>query len=463
MHQDVNPLLGIVELHTSMHSLTVLRPCLNDAPMQSLIRLFRALIDGNAFSAVDEYHSLTHALLTSCCRRVSGDLFRDYLLYVLFEKENLFSSLASRGIWDEPLAAAFRLDLKRIEPFLSLTSMALKQIIAERCRELRQKPRREKDSLSVLSSAVWGGGSTRPLPNLSEGEAAKQNQQQVIEPLPLSLHEDDWPSWRYAKDEHLEPYVAEAALEELYRRLELKEPATLLDDIWSLHATCGTGRFLKSRLFTFDKSGSLKELPSSMLKDEDFATFYEVESEQLLHNAISFMRAEYYSNVFIHGESGSGKSTLVFRLAVELPELRVIYCPPGSLGSLINVLDALSAAPLRFVVFLDDFIEEDPLWPALLAALSPMGVFMENIMLIAASKSKADDFFTLKLELMPLQLNEFIDFVELLLLKAGKELDFQLIRNACIDYAAQSGKSCSSPLTLRASKLVVSRLLSRAL
>lgn len=460
MLTDANPLEGALELYSAMLSLSVLRPCLEDAPMLRLKALLHALFEGDGLGCLNEYHSLTHALLTSGCRRVSGDLFRDYLLYVLFEKENLFASLASRGIWDEPLAAAFLSDLKQLAPFLSLTSMSLKQLITERMRELRQKPR--KDNLSVLSSAVWSGGSTRPLPSLAEQEALKQAQPPKPFELPfLSLHEDAWPSWRYAKDEHLLPYVAEAALEELYRRLELKEAATLLDDIWSLHATCGTGRFLRSRLFTFAQDGSIKELPMSMLKDEEFASFYEAEAAALLKNTISFMRGEASSNVFIHGEAGSGKSTLVFRLAAELPELRVLCCPPGSLKALINALDELRSAPLRFVVFLDEFITGDPLWPALRAALSPMGVFTENILLIAASKSRADDFFTLELDLRPLQLNEFIDFTQLLLLKAGRDIDFLLIKNACIDYAAQTGKSGSSPLTLRACKLVVARLIEK--
>ncbi len=456
--KDMNCQEGCMTLHIALHRLTVLRDALFEPPLQSLDRLLSLLLHGDAFAAAEEYHALTSVLLTGGYRRVSGDLFRDYLYWLLLERENTFASLAARGKWDEPLAAGMRADMHRLNPLFQLNSVLFKRWIGERYRDQRQKPRQQKDNISVLSTAIWGGSTSRPLPTANAAPAAPQPQPQ--EPLPQALDENEFLSWRYQPDEHMEPYAADSALEELYRRLNSTEDrAVLLDDLWNFHTSYGTGIYVRDRLFTLGANGGLVGLPLDILPEEDPYTFYVGQREQALHNAIRFMRGDRADNMLITGGPGAGKTTQVFSLARELPELRLICCPPGHMRELAGALVPLSLQPLKFLIFLDEFDASDPAWPQLRAALSPGGMQPRNILLAAAARKAEEAFFPLRIHLPPPQLKEFIELVQIMLVREGKDVDFDSIQNACIDYAAAAGVNGGSPLSFRSAGLIAEGLL----
>ncbi len=458
--KDMNAQEGCLALHAALHRMTVLRGALCEPPLTALGRLVTLLLHGDAYAAAEEYHALVYVLLTGGYRRVSGDLFRDFLLWMLLERENAFSALAARGGWDEPLSAGMRADLIQLEPLFSLNSVLLKRWIGEKYREQRSRPRTQhKDNISVLSSAVWGGNTNRPLPQPSGAPAAPVPV--VQEPMPAALDENEFLSWRYKAEEQPEAYAADSTLEELYRRIDAAaDRGLLLDDLWSLHATCGNGAFLKSRLFMVEEDGMLSGLPLSVLPEEDAYTFYQSQREQALHNAIRFMRGDRADNMLITGGPGAGKTTQVFALARELPELRLVCCPPGRMGALVRALPQLFAQPLKFVLFLDEFDAQDAAWPRLRAALAPAGTFPENLLLVAAARKAEDAYFPLRIHLPPPQLKEFIELVQLLLLRGGRDVDFDSIQNACIDYAAAAGVNGGSPLSFRSAGLIAEGLLS---
>jgi hypothetical protein len=457
--KDMNCQEGCMTLHIALHRLTVLRDALSDPPLQSLDRLLSLLLHGDAFAAAEEYHALTTALLTGGYRRVSGDLFRDSLYWLLLERENAFSIRAARGKWDEPLASGMRADMQRLNPLFQLNSVLFKRWIGERYRDQRQKPRQQKDNISVLSTAIWGGNTSRPLPSAHPAPAAPPPPPQ--EPMPQALDENELLSWRYQPDEHMESYAADSALEELYRRFDSAEDrAVLLDDLWNYHASCGTGTFVRDRLFTLGADGGLLGLPMDMLPEEDSYTFYVGQREQALHNAIRFMRGDRADNMLITGGPGAGKTTQVFSLARELPELRLISCPPGRMRELAGVLPALSRQPLKFLLFLDEFDPADPAWPQLRAALSPGGAQPRNLLLAAAARKAEEAFFPLRIHLPPPQLKEFIELVQIMLVREGRDVDFDSIQNACIDYAAAAGVNGGSPLSFRSAGLIAEGLLS---
>ena len=456
--KDMNCQEGCLTLHTGLHRLTVLRDALSDPPLYSLDRLLYFLLHGDALAAAEEYHALTSALLTGGYRRTSGDLFRDYLLYLLLERENAFSALAARGKWDEPLCAGMRCDLARLNPLFQLNSVLLKRWIGERYRDQRQRPRQQKDNISVLSTAIWGGNTTRPLPAASTSSPVPQPA--PPEPMPAALDENDFLSWRYKPDEHPEPYAADSTLEELYRRFDTSDDrAMLLDDLWSLHASCGSGAFIRDRLFTIGADGALAGIPLDSLPEEDSYTFYISQREQALHNAIRFMRGDRADNMLLTGGAGAGKTTQVFSLARELPELRLVCCPPGQMAALVKAIPALCAQPLKFVLFLDEFDPNDPAWPLLRAALTPAGTQPRNLLLTAAARKAEDAFFPLRIHLPPPQLKEFIELVQLMLVRGGKDVDFDSIQNACIDYAASAGVNGGSPLSFRSAGVIAEGLL----
>jgi len=447
---------GCLTLYSALNRITVLRDALSEPPFASLDAMLSYLLQGDAFAAAKEYHALTYALLTGGYRRVSGDLWRDFLLWVLTERENPFSALAARNVWDEPLAGAMRGDLKRMDVLFSLNSVIAKKWIGEKLREQRSRPRTQqhKDNISVLSSAVWSGSTPRSLPQGAPA-AIPAN---VPEPLPLPIDENDFLSWRYQPEEAREPYAADGTLEELYRRLDTSaDRGLLLDDLWNLFATCGTGAFTRYRIFTVERGGTLSGMPLAV-PEEDAFTFYHRQREQALHNVIRFMRGEQAQNLILTGGAGTGKSTQVFSLARELPELRLVFCPPGRMEAAAAALPVLAAQPLKFLLFLDEFDPGDPAWPALRSAVAPGGFQQENLLAVAAARQAEDAFFPLRITLPPPQLKDFIELVQMQLLRAGKDIDFDSIQNACIDYAAAAGVNGGSPLSFRSAAAIADGL-----
>lgn len=447
---------GSLLLLNRLRRVSVLRDALLEEELAAMNRLLQALYTDNPFDAAEEYHVLSHALITKGKRRVSGDLFRDYLLYLFLERENAFSRAAAQGCYDEPLAAAMRQDLIFLEPFFALGSVLLKRWLGDCYRDVRNRPRNgQKDNIAVLSSAVWSGGSSRPLPihapNVQSAQGAGR--------YPPSLEENDFISWRYQPEEFAGAYVADSALEELYHRLlHVEDKGLLLDDLWNFHASYGTGCFLRARLFGFDYAGRLFALAEPHA-DYPF-TFYPAQQEQLLKNTIRFMQDEQADNIAITGESGTGKTAQVFSLAHELPELRLFLCPRGALHALLEALPSILAQPRKAIVLLDDFDIADPLFARVKAAVAPTGEQNKKVLLIATAKTMQEAFFPLRIHLPAPQLKEWIELVQLKLLQQGVDMDFDSIQNACIDYAAAAGAG-AQPLSYRSAQAIVEKLVAQ--
>lgn len=455
---------GAMELLGCMGRLTVLRPALQEPPLQELYALLSSLLQHDTLGAAGSYHACCLALLTGGYRRVSGDLFRDFLYWLLLERENAFALQAAQNIWDEPLCAAMRGDLKQFSLFFDLNSVTIKRWIGECQKEQRSRSgagrgRQQQDSISVLSSAVWGGQSR---PALLPREPATALPAAATMPE-RPLDENELPSWRYQNDLPSEStlFAAESALEELYHRLNHAEDrGALLDDLFSFHAAYGAGAFIRRRLFSMQENGALQPIPAELLPAEDSYTFYQQQRDQVLQHAIRFMRGELAPNILLVGGPGTGKTSQVFSLCRELPDLRLITCAPTAYAALAAAIPRLMAQPLQFVLFLDDFAPTHPHWPLLKAAVSPAGMQPPNLLLIAAAQETESAFFALRVMLPPPQLKEFIELVRLLLLREGRELDFDSIQNACIDYAAMFGSAGkgASPLSFRSAQIIADGL-----
>lgn len=443
---------GAQLLLNRLRRLTVLRDARTLPPLSALERLLEALLSDNPFDAAEEYHALSHALLTGGHPRVSGDLLHDFFLYVLLEWENAFSNLASQQIWDEPLCAAMRMDLTHLDPFFELSSARVKQWIGDAYHDARTKPKTQKDNIAVLSSAVWSGGHTRPLPTNTPPPVSNMPPSQTP-----SLEEDTFISWRYQMDAPEDGYNADATFEAMRRRLlHTEDRGRLLDDLWHFHASCGTGVFVRQRLFTVQRDGTLR--PVKLPLEYDSYSLYQQQREQELQNAIRFMQGDPADNMLLTGDAGTGKTVQIFALARELPALRICHCAPNCMEALVNVIPALLEQPFKFLLFLDDFDATNPCWPQLRATIAPAGIQPENLLVVAAARRGDDSFFPLRIHLNAPQLKEFMELVQLILLQKGKDVDFDSIQNACIDFAASSGRNGSTPLSYRAADIIAAEL-----
>lgn len=465
--KDLTYTQGALELLGCMGRLTVLRPALQEPPLQELYALLSSLLQNDTLGAAGSYHACCLSLLTGGYRRASGDLFRDFLYWLLLERENAFALQAARNIWDEPLCTAMRGDLKQFSPFFDLNSVTLKRWIGQ-CQQAQRsraggRARPQQDAISALSSAVWGGQSR---PALLPREPAAGNAGELSAALAIPerpLDESELPSWRYQNEPPSDSalFVAETALEELYHRLHIVEDrGALLDDLFSFHAAYGAGAFIRGRLFCMQESGALLPIPAELLPVEDSYTFYQRQREQVLQHAIRFMQGNPAPNILLVGGPGTGKTTQAFSLCRELPELRLITCAPGAYAALAEAIPRLMAQPLQFLLFLDDFAPTHPYWPQLKAAIAPAGVQPANLLLLAAAQEAESAFFPLRVTLPPPQLKEFIELVQMLLLREGRDLDFDSIQNACIDYAAMFGSAGkgASPLSFRSAQIIADGL-----
>ncbi len=137
----------------------------------------------------------------------------------------------------------------------------------------------------------------------------------------------------------------------------------------------------------------------------------------------------------------------------------MLCVPRGTLRVLLRVLPSLFGQPFKLLLFLEDFDISDPAFFPLRTYLSPGGVHRKNLLLCAAARNGSDEYFELKMHLNTPPLKEFMELVQWILLQKGIDMDFDIIRNACVDYAAEAGKNGEPPLSYRAAESVAGDLM----
>ena len=226
----------------------------------ALIQL-RALMEGllafDLTGAVYAYHQLTAALLQKGDRRVSGDLFKDHLLGLAVHQAHAFARMAARGQREEALWLLMQEELSVLGSLSQLTSQDVARYTRERQQALAMRPRQGKDALSVVATAAWGGGSTRPLPR-EDGEGP------IPQPGPFLKAPFAFTPWQYGEPGLTDAYAADEALEEIYLRLlSAKDWGQLTEDLYNFFASYGCGPFLQHRGFRLEPDGSLTPLPDA--------------------------------------------------------------------------------------------------------------------------------------------------------------------------------------------------------
>ncbi|MBO4385247.1 MAG: hypothetical protein J5854_07510 [Clostridia bacterium] len=350
--------------------LTVMRSVKEEEPVKLLLGACNALMRGNIREAVDMSFSMTGALLMSGCRRVTGDLFKDFLLSEIFLKPHPFAIMSAANRLDEAVYNSMKDDLDILYALKDLSGETLGRFIQERYRELKQKLHPNRDLAARRAEAAWGGGSVRP------EEDAKPTTV-----IPAFLPSGD-PNWHYGEEEMRDSFVSDEALEEMYHRFIEAEPdwSSLTEDLWNFFAAYGCGDFLRVRHFAWEDG---KLIPIGEIRPKDDRFLPEGPYRTLIDHAISFMRGETMEPMLLSGADGAGKTAMLFALTDELPEMRFVYASGVRCSAdLTPVFNAVKDQPLKFLVALDE-----PELKGLAMRLIPA-----NVLLAVARKANMSGF-----------------------------------------------------------------------
>lgn len=423
---DCNCHEGIENILLQFSRLTMLRPFGENDPFSHLTNFLCALNSGDMLLCVRAYHGLTASLLNARARRVSGEIWRDYLLHILIETSHPFAQMAAKGMMDEPLYHAMRSDLGILGALSALSDTDLKRFALERQRELSLKPRHAKDNIELMSSAVWSGSSVRPMPY-----------ENAASPSSIALLSDaTFLPWRYGDAELSGRYASDEALEEVYIRLiATADWRPLIDDIWNFFAAYGSGAFIRERAFYYNADAKLVPISENAIGESFPITFYDMQRSRVIEHVIRFMRGERAANLLVLGGPGTGKTELFLSLLHEFPELRMVVVNGETCASLDALLQTLGNQPLKFILLLDNADVKSARFSQLVSALGAARVLPANVLLCAAAHTgSAETVFPLCIALPYPSLNEFIDIVIEMLSGDGVIPNREEIRAACIDH-----------------------------
>ena len=391
-----------------------------DASGENPLSLYvSALSSGDIREAKRMLSRFESELVTGAHRRVSGDLLTDAILDTILLSENRFALLAAKGLMDQSLFSAVQRELTALDRLNSLSSEDFYLPLAELIRGKNSAP----DAAALAASAAWGVGSVHRMPK----ESTSRRELMLLPSAVPGIER------QYGEFELTGSYFADEALEEMYHRFVNEDDwASLADSLWSFHAGYGTGDFLKYRNFRFD--GRLSPLPD--LRGGEFVQLYADEYRVLLQNAIEFMRDESAKPMLLCGGEGMGKTTMMLELTDELPKLRLVLVT-GGIDKLNDLFDILRDQPSKFMVLVDNAAE------ALTLTVSEP-LIPNNVLLAACSREEIGrSLFEVTVKIPQMQLGDEVRCVEKFLSEQNITLSQEIIRNACMDYKADTGREFS--------------------
>lgn len=402
---------------------------LRDSPAaQKLSDFLDAVNRGDMLLCSKAYHSLVGVLLESGARRVSGDLWRDYLLHTLLCTPHIFARQSAQGNVDEAVCALMETELSILGALSTLEDATLVAMAQGRMRELKLKSRQAKDNIELYSTAVWSGGSARSLPT----------QEEQRQPFPSA--EMDFSSWRYGESGLRESYVADEALEELYLRL-LDDPMwnTQLETLRCFFSAYGCGAFLSSRAFRFSQ-GALIPLPQEALSPLPTPVCFPEERDAIMDQVIRFMQGEAPSHILLRGEAGMGKTAQILSVAYELPEVRLIVADENA--DLFSLFSMLGAQPLKFLLFFDG------VKPSSLD-LRAMSTLPGNVLICFGTDADERLEWARRIDLPSLKAESFTSFVEDILEEKMIICPSPQVYQACVDHQVDARDKLSIVGALR--------------
>lgn len=172
-----------------------------------------------------------------------------------------------------------------------------------------------------------------------------------------------------------------------------REFFTLVTDFYAAY---GVGMFGLNRAFRIqNRNGQVEFLPinntdKTLLGD---LVGYEHQKRQLVDNTEAFLRGQPANNVLLYGDAGTGKSTSVKALLNEYYDsgLRMIEIYKHQFQDLSAVIAAIKGRNYRFIIYMDDLsFEEDEVEYKFLKAVIEGGVETrpDNILIYATSNRR---------------------------------------------------------------------------
>lgn len=120
---------------------------------------------------------------------------------------------------------------------------------------------------------------------------------------------------------------------------------------------------------------------------------YQRERDLIIKNTEALLSGKGASNVLLYGDAGTGKSSTIKAVANAYADqgLRLIEVKKNQLFSIPDIVEELSANPLKFILFIDDlsFTSNDDNFSALKAVLEgSVSAFGDNVAIYATSNRR---------------------------------------------------------------------------
>ena len=154
----------------------------------------------------------------------------------------------------------------------------------------------------------------------------------------------------------------------------------------------GYGMFAKHHVFTVE-NGQLVPVKYPDPQKLSELPGYEKEREKVIANTKALLAGMPANNVLLYGDAGTGKSSAIKAIANTFaPQgLRLVEVKKNQLYQIPDLMDALAANPLKFILFIDDlsFTSNDDNFAALKAILEgSVGGRAQNIAVYATSNRR---------------------------------------------------------------------------
>jgi len=312
----------LMQVWFAMESLVIYRELLQDPVLAELRFLLEHLNSDkpDVMRAVASYSSLCHMLFKS------GAGLKSYIVEKILYTENTFSREAETmgaECLTEPVEAAVKADLKRLQTIAGIKSETIKTLIIDLC---------ETDG--------WQAEEVAGLPAFP-GNSPECN-------LPSKINSID----SHSSDIHL-------------HILQSTCWADCAVELAKYHHRRGSGVFSQYRAFVWRRMEDGRGYFDGV-KSPDPITFsqlisYELERESVIENTMHFLEGYPANNILLYGDRGTGKSSTVKALVNEFHEkgLRIIEVPRAYLTDFPAIIGQLAGRNLKFILFIDDLAFED--------------------------------------------------------------------------------------------------------
>ena len=344
---------------SQLNSLTVLHHLTEKGCLKTLSSIIAALLSDNPYIAMQGYSKMTAHLLESHSRRVSGNLFADYIIAILCEDENEFSMACAKHELNDSLRNAFLSDVQILLQITQLNSEKIAEYINS------TDAAKAADKITDLTSAVWGG-------SIAVHNNRNDNAFSLI-------------SWNYTETEPVVSYVNDEMLTGVYDTIITGDAQECVNALTELFENCGTGKHLRYRLFVSDEDKLLSGIDGSFLPDNLLPVLFSEQYAYLEESMRDFAEKGKRSNTVVCGAHGTGKTTMCLMTERSFPELGYVYVTACSMPNVKALFEKLSAQPLRFIVIFDDIQDFTEIKPYIGTFLQP-----ENIMCICISDNETD-------------------------------------------------------------------------